>query len=61
MVVIESLRWHVYRKLGREGEASEVLSRLTDVLTALEGREDELNGIWAYLKYMEVDVKAVLP
>lgn len=60
-VVIESIWWHVYRKLGREVEASEAFNRLTDVLTALEGREDELNGIWAYLKDMDVDVQAALP
>lgn len=60
-VVIESFRWHVYRKLGRAREASEVGNRLTDVLAVMEGRKDELNGIRAYLKEMDVDVQAVLP
>ena len=60
-VVIESYRWYAYRRLGMELQAAESVQRLSSQLMKFQGREEELHGIWAYLKETDVDIQSVLP
>jgi hypothetical protein len=44
-----------------ELQAVESVQRLSSQLMKFQGREEELHGIWAYLKETDVDIQSVLP